>query len=47
MSLSYNTKAFIRDIKMLFMEFMDVVTVKNVIAQNMKEIMNTFTSKPF
>lgn len=40
-------KAFIRDIKIWFMDFMDVVTVKNGIAQNMKEIMNTFTPKPF
>lgn len=40
-------KAFIRDTKILFMEFMDVVTVKNGIAQNMKEIMNTCTPKPF
>lgn len=40
-------KEFIRDIKILLMEFMDVVTVKNGIAQNMKEIMTTFTPKPF
>lgn len=40
-------KAFIRDIKILFMEFMDVVTVKNGVAQNIKEIMNIFTPKPF
>lgn len=39
-------KALIRDIKILFMEFTDVSTVKNGIAQNMKEIMNTFTPKP-